>query len=102
MSAPAPSPTTDTSTPTPSPQAQQPGQQGPGVTATLGIFSGVMGLLSILFVLLFSYGAAKLSYDKYQSIGWAILNFFFASFYYPYYAIFLSGPSNSFGGRRRR
>ena len=63
---------------------------------TLGWF------VSALFYVIFGYGAAKLSYDKYQSIGWAILNFFFATFYYPYYAIFLSGPAGSFGGRRRR
>jgi hypothetical protein len=63
---------------------------------------GLGGLASFLFLLVFSYGAAKLSYDKFGSIGWAILDFFFATFYYPYYAIFLSGPSGSFGGRRRR
>jgi hypothetical protein len=64
---------------------------------------GLGGLASFLFFLIFSYGAAKLSYDKFGSIGWAVLDFFFATFYYPYYAIFLSGPSgSSFGGRRRR
>ena len=68
----------------------------------MGMFGGIFGLLSLLFALVFSYGAAKLSYDKYQSIGWAILNFFFATFYYPYYAIFLSGPQAAIGGRRRR
>lgn len=55
-------------------------------------------------MLAYSYGAAKLSYDKFQNVGWAVVNFFFATVYYPYYAIFLSGPSNSstFGGLRRR
>jgi hypothetical protein len=62
------------------------------------------GLASILFYILYSYGAAKLSYDKFGSIGWAVLNFFFAVFYYPYYAIFLSGSSQqqAAAGRRRR
>ena len=62
------------------------------------------GLASILFYILYSYGAAKLSYDKFGSIGWAILDFIFAVFYYPYYAIFLSGPQqqSAIGGRRRR
>ena len=63
---------------------------------------GLGGLASFLFLLIFSYGAAKLSYDKFGSIGWAILDFFFATFYYPYYAIFLSGPQSQYGGRRRR
>lgn len=58
----------------------------------------------MLLVFLYSFGAAKLSYDKYQSVGWAVLNFFFATFYYPYYAIFLSGSpqQQAAAGRRRR
>lgn len=65
-------------------------------------FTSLAGIASILFYILFSYGAAKLSYDKFGSVGWAIVDFIFATFYYPYYAIFLSGPSATFGGRRRR
>ena len=42
-------------------------------------------------------GAAKISYDKYHSIPWAIVDFFFASFYYIYYAFFVSKPSGSPG-----
>lgn len=79
----------------------------PGVTTTvdskiqvewtaLTIISAVLG---IIFAIVFSYGAAKLSFDKYRSIGWAILDFFFSSFYYPYYAIFLNSPT-TIGGRR--
>ncbi len=63
-----------------------------------------MGIFSFLFFIAFSYGAAKLSYDKFGNIWWAILDFFFASLYYPYYAIFLNTPQQSssiFGGRRR-
>ncbi len=94
----AAAPKTDTSTPTP------PATQKTDSTAAVGgVFAmGLGGFASLLFLLIFSYGAAKLSYDKYQSIGWAILNFFFATFYYPYYAIFLSGPQSQYGGRRRR
>ena len=50
----------------------------------------------------FSYGAAKLSYSKFGSVGWSILAFIFSTFYYPYYAYFLDTSStNIFGGRRR-
>jgi hypothetical protein len=79
----------------------------PGVTTTVDTtfkieYTAVTVLslvLSILFFIVFSYGAAKLSFDKYRSIGWAILDFFFSSFYYPYYAIFLNSPT-TIGGRR--
>lgn len=94
--APAPAATTDTT---------PPATQKTDSTAAIGdVFAmGLGGFASLLFLLVFSYGAAKLSYDKFGSIGWAILNFFFATFYYPYYAIFLNAPSGpSFGGRRRR
>ena len=68
------------------------------------LFASFSGIFSFLFFILFSYGAAKLSYDKFGSIGWAIVDFIFATFYYPYYALFLNTPSSSsvFGGRRRR
>ena len=48
--------------------------------------------------------AAKLSYDKYQSPFWAVIDFFFGSIYIPYYAFFLNTPSQQplMGGRRRR
>jgi hypothetical protein len=46
-------------------------------------------------------GAAQLSYAKYGSVGWAILDFFFAAFYYPFYAFFLNTPTATMGGRRR-
>ncbi len=104
----APAPQTATPPPAPPGQPQTmsmtPEQQGQA-TAAGGValaFASLSGIASLLFYIAFSYGAAKLSYDKYQSVGWAILNFIFAAFYYPYYAIFLSGPSSSFGGRRRR
>lgn len=46
-------------------------------------------IFAILFAIFFSLGASVLSYRKFGSIGWAILDFFFAYFYYPYYAFFL-------------
>lgn len=113
MSAPAPAtppppqpppPSPPATGPVPPPAQQQPPAQANGGATGLAWFGSITGLLGFLFMLAFSYGAAKLSYDKFQSVGWAVVNFFFATFYYPYYAIFLSGPSNSstFGGRRRR
>ena len=67
------------------------------VTIILGSFGGV-------FAFLLHAAAAKLSYDKYQSVGWAILDFIFGSVYIPYYAFFLNTPTqqSTFGGRRRR
>lgn len=66
-------------------------------TAFLASFGGFYGLL-------IHAAAAKLSYDRYQSIGWAILAFIFGSLYIPYYAFFLSSPAPvpmmSGGGRR--
>jgi hypothetical protein len=66
-----------------------------------GIASMVFG---ILFAFVWHLGAASLSYTKYGSIGWAILDFFFASFYYPFYAFVLNTPAPSrgmMGGRRK-
>jgi hypothetical protein len=67
----------------------------------LAIVSLVFG---IIVGLVWHLGAASLSYAKYGSIGWAILDFFFATFYYPYYALVLNTPStpSMFGGRRLR
>ena len=57
-------------------------------------FAGVIGIiLYLVYILAFMIGAAKISYDKYHSIPWAIVDFFFASFYYIYYAFFVSKPS---------
>ena len=60
-------------------------------------------ILAVYFLpgFLFSYGAAKLSYDKYGSVFWAIIDFYFAIFYYPYYALFLNTPTHlAVAGRR--
>lgn len=47
-------------------------------------------ILAVIQALLFYSGAAKLSYDRFGSIGWAILAFLFAPLYYMYYAFFVS------------
>ena len=52
----------------------------------------------LAFILLFAYGAASLSYNYNLAIGtsgemtlvYSVLAFFFSSFYYPYYALFLN------------
>jgi len=46
--------------------------------------------LIVIQALLFYSGAAKLSYDRFKSIGWAIVAFLFAPLYYMYYAFFVS------------
>lgn len=77
-------------------------------TVTPSFFGGVMMILASFggfFAFLLHVAAAKLSYDKYGSIGWAILDFFFGAIYIPYYAFFLNTPSSSqpaMGGRHRR
>ena len=61
---------------------------GGGVTTTVA----VMALVPTIFALVFHAGAAYMSYQRNQSIGWAILHFFLAVFYYPY-AAFTGGSS---------
>ena len=60
--------------------------------ASVGITLGSMMTISLSLIahLIFSYGAAKLSYDMFGSVGWAVLDFLFSWFYYPYYALFLN------------
>lgn len=73
--------------------------------ASLGMM--IVGVLSFLYLLAFHLGAAVLSFQKYGSFLWAILDFFFPYFYYPYYAFVLNQPvpsaeSGMMGGARRR
>jgi len=77
--------------------------------------TGKTGLLvALLSSLIFSYGAAKLSYNYNMSMNngsfvyfWCLLCFFFSSIYYPYYAFFLNPVlpiamvGVTVGGRRR-
>jgi hypothetical protein len=74
-----------------------------GSTDYLEWATSANGILTIVFWLVFSYGAAKLSYDKYRAMGWAILDFFFSTFYYPYYSLVLNSPTQAMiaAGRRR-
>lgn len=61
------------------------------VSSGFGAVWGLLAIFPIIFLFLFHLGAGYLSYQKYGNIGWAVLNFFFAYFYYPYYAFFLAG-----------
>ena len=91
------------------PTSVEPKKQTPGVS--VGIMSGGAGVmmsvsLSLIVSIIFSYGAAKLSYDTFHSVGWAVLAFFFSGIYYPYYALFLHkppppAPLGMLGARRR-
>ena len=62
----------------------------------------VYSVIGVIAGIIFHAGAAKLSYDKYGSIGWAILAFIFGSLYYPYYAFSVSGNTSSMLGGMRR
>uniref|UniRef100_A0A6C0AI72 Uncharacterized protein n=1 Tax=viral metagenome TaxID=1070528 RepID=A0A6C0AI72_9ZZZZ len=115
MSGPAPIPTTQPtdsatappptgSAPTPGAGFSMPSISSLGSTANVGMLI-LWGIIALLPWFLVSYGAAKLSFAKYGSYGWSILDFFFAGFYYPFYAWFLNEPSQPagfMGGRRSR
>jgi len=83
--------------------ANSPAADTSGAAKAVGAIGIVVSVLGFLFMFLWHYGAASLSYAKYGSIGWAILDFSFASFYYPFYAFFLNtpAPTGMMGGRRR-
>jgi len=66
--------------------------------STMAIIGSVFGAIAWL---IYAIGAAKLSYDKYGSIGWAIPAFILSWIYYPYYAFFVSTRIPMMGGRRR-
>jgi hypothetical protein len=59
----------------------------------LGLVGVLLGILASLYFFAFHLGAAVLSYNKFGSILWAIVDFFFPYFYYPYYAFAHSSPS---------
>ena len=76
-------------------------------TPTPTIWGGLMMILASfggVFAFLLHAAAAKLSYDKYQSPFWAVIDFIFGSIYIPYYAFFLntSSAQPTMGGRPRR
>lgn len=64
-------------------------QTGPGGWVTTSITT--IAIIPAIFALVFHAGAAYMSYQRNQSFGWAILHFFFAVFYYPYYAFTQAG-----------
>lgn len=64
-----------------------------GGAASGAVIAGI-ALIPTIFTIVFHAGAAYLSYQRNQSLGWAILHFFLAVFYYPYYA-FTQGGSSS-------
>jgi hypothetical protein len=97
----------------PASNTEVPRQQKP-VGISLGLMSGGVGFtmsvsVGLILSILFSYGAAKLSYDTFRSVGWAVFAFIFSGFYYPYYALFVSKstalstppPMGMLGARRR-
>jgi hypothetical protein len=67
-----------------------------------GAILSFAGILGTLLAIIFHAGAAKLSYDRNGSIIWAIVAFVFGTFYYPYYAFFVSGSAPMMGGRRMK
>jgi hypothetical protein len=75
-----------------------------GSKMSLGMM--IVGVLSALYILAFHIGAAVLSYQKFGSLLWATLDFFFPYFYYPYYAFVASkepAPVQEYvGGASRR
>lgn len=79
------------------PMPPQPPQPSSAMTAGM-IIPVIIGTISGFIV---AAGAAKLSYDRYGSLGWAILAFIFSPFYYPFYAFFVSTRVPMLGGRRR-
>ena len=64
-------------------------QTEPGGWVTTTIWT--IAIIPAIFALVFHAGAAYITYQRNQSIGWAILSFFFAVFYYPYYAFTQAG-----------
>lgn len=61
-------------------------------TAYLSTAGSLWLLFLFIWAIAFHAGAALLSYRRYGSGVWAIVNFFFAAFYYPYYALALDSP----------
>lgn len=96
---------------TPPPPPPQQTQEKKKATIDLGVdvkdpLAIAMIVINVLVGLIYCYGAARLSYNTFGSMGWAVVAFFLAPLYYPYYGIFVSQPapppSGFFGGRGRR
>ena len=72
----------------------------------MGVGAMILSVLVFLYILAFHIGAAVLSFQKFGSFLWAILDFFFPYFYYPYYAFVVSSQpapveTGIVGGARR-
>lgn len=103
MSTPATAPP-PADTPATTPDTTTTAVEGGKWLAVGGIGLTILGILVFLYVLAFHLGAAVLSYQKFGSILWAILDFFFPYVYYPYYAFVASkepAPTGMMGGLRR-
>ncbi len=67
--------------------------------AGAGVVVLILSIMQGIFGFLLGIAAAKLSYDRFASVFWAILAFFFSEFYIVYYSFFVSKPF--IGGRRK-
>ena len=78
--------------PPPPPQTPQEGTSTAVASTTSGVAGvfGIFALIPLIALLVFHLGAAYLSYQKFGSMMWAVVDFIFAYFYYPYYAFFLA------------
>lgn len=75
----------------------------PVMTPWAKVMAGASFVFFVGWIIAFHLGAAYLSHAKYHSFGWAVFDFFFASFYYPFYALYLNTetPIPMMGGRRK-
>jgi hypothetical protein len=71
----------------------QPQATKPAVSQAVLLSAAIWFIVSLIPSIIFAAGAAKLSYDRFQSIGWAIVAFIFSPIYYMYYALFVSTPA---------
>jgi hypothetical protein len=89
----------------------------PGTVMNLGMYLSFIVTCFFAYTVVYSFGAASLSYAYNTSVGssyallWAIWAFFTSHFYYPYYAFFLNPVGAApaappavplLGGRRRK
>jgi membrane protein implicated in regulation of membrane protease activity len=70
----------------PKPPPADPAKEPVVAGSAMSTVTLALALIPSIFVLVFHAGAAYMSYQRNQSFGWAILHFFLAVFYYPYYA----------------
>jgi hypothetical protein len=82
--------TTSTTTTENAQTAPAPAAAAITIPTGFGVLSTGFLLIPFFLLLIFHLGAGYLSYQKYNNLGWAFLNFIFAYFYYPYYAFFLA------------